>query len=556
MVLPIELGPDPVVYGLSLAAITILFMKLGLNDWQLPEINPSYEVQEAKKVNKIPYRAFTAMMGFTFLLHGWILGGLIWMYQGTERNSKDNTILVLSCIGLGLNLIDWFFKAYIGMAYVDNNTIADEVIYGSDKIDLDGFKTAMAVIQSVGLVGFFTVSFAYLWVGDVATVAASNSRSLLTVSGSCLIVLFGLAMLVMNRRKIQRAEVTRNLLTAAGLKFEFTPTDVKSRVYHEPIRVAGLSTPLTYDNPNTPMLLAASKKASLCLKPDINAENWRVVKFGSDHYLTSPKVFDVHRQLMSSVWGDLAEKGTQHSGYDVREAAYKVGAGIMKTFGKGSVEIGFFTMNFPGYTIFDTNVAGLGVGLGVFFNTHNWMPLLSTLYMFGFYLLLLQHAVSALLALTITVLPSLIMCFFGKAQQWWELFRWNFIIGWNLINVCVYIITFGNPTSLYIRDPVSWNITNFPVQEFVYYTNADNSTTVLGYNAASTTFILAGLVGVGIIFAMEYCSYQRGEKPAVKYTSNDMSVGSTATEESTSLLNDKTGNRSSSITKRSVRYIS
>jgi len=194
-------------------------------------------------------------------------------------------------------------------------------------------------------------------------------------------------------------------------------------------------------------------------------------------------------------------------------------------------------------------VAGLGNGLGIFFNTHTWMPLLTTLYMFAFYLIMLQHAVAALLALVITVVPSLIMCFFGQAGQWWELFRWNFLIGWSLINLVANII----PTkrSQYIRDENSWNVTNLPVQEQPHYISADNSTTVLGYSALSTTLSCAATLALLFITILEF-SHRRisSEKPPSK-----LPVQKDNMDESTSLLSSANSSTSSSSMKqRSVKY--
>jgi hypothetical protein len=587
MVLPIELGPDPVVYGLSLAAITIAFMKLGLNDWKFPSITPD-EAEDAESYSyyrPIKYTAFWAMQLFTLLLHGAILAGLIVMYSGTLRNSKDNVILVLSAIALGLNLLDFLFKSYMGMFYVTSDVISEGVqkteranffydaIYNMDsepvgkpRISLYTFKWTMFFFQVFGLCAFFITSFAYAWVGDMASFE-SNSRSMLTVSGLGLVCIFGIAMGLLYKRSGLVADTTDKLMAAAGLKFTVTPTSVDAKVYHAPVQVAGIAEPLKHSDPHTAMLMAASAKAGQGLKPGITASSWNVVRHGKDNYLVSPEVFKVHQDLMRTVWGGLAENNTTHtgghqefvetlnhvsnsihSGSGFKERISNIILGVKRT-GKAAVlghKVGFGTSDYPAYTLIIKHVAGFGRGMGVFFNTHPWMPIVSLFYMFGFYLVMLQNTESALLAVSICHIPAVVMCFFGIVQQWWELFRWNFLVGWSLINLVPYVIP--TETSRYVRDAASWNITNFPVQAFPTYTNYDNSTTVLGYNAFSTTTTLAVLVGV--IIALATSASGKASATVVNAKSEDtepLVAGSSSMALSTNGLSNRK--------ERSVRYL-
>jgi hypothetical protein len=580
MVLPIELGPDPVVYGLSLAAITIFFMKLGLNDWQWPSFIPD-EAEDPAKVSfyrPIKYTAFWAMQLFTFLLHGAILAGLIYMYSETLRNSKDNVILVLSAIALGLNLSDFFFKSYFGMYFTESDILRQSVynnvikgnVYNIDKkvenqeISLYWFKWGMFIVQTLGFVAFFTTSFAYAWVGDMADMS-SNSRSLLTTSGIVIILIFGFAMAALYRRHSLTAKTTERLLMTAGIKLTLSPLKVDSKVYHVPVQVPGIAEPLQHSDPDTPLLLAAAAKAGQNLKQGITATNWKVVKHGQDNYLVSPQVFDAHQELMKTTCGNLSLNNTSHTGGHANfvESLHQMSHGlhsglsgrqIMDGF-KNSLKghkIGFSAADYPAYSLIFRHVAGFGKGMGVFFNTHPWMPIVSVLYMFGFYLIMLQNAMSALLAVSICHIPALVMCFFGIVQQWWELFRWNFLVGWSLINLVVYVIPVQ--TARYIRDEASWNITNFPVQEFVYYTTADNSTTVLGYNGFATTMSLAVFVGVFSIFLANMTSVNGGalkdDKPPATIVEGTVMQG-----EQMRLLSGNGDDNTRGLSKRSVRYL-
>jgi hypothetical protein len=560
MVLPVTQGPDPVLYTLSLAGICIAFMKLGMNDWTMP--TPIPDATSKKFYAPLQFTAFWAMQFFSLLLHGAILAGLIVMYQGTLRNFKDNVILVLQSIALGLNLCDYFFKSYFGMYALNEGSIKDGLfLFNNKKFEAAwlgrNFKWAMFFIQIFGLAAFFTTSFAYMWIGEM-TDMSSNSRSMLTASGLCLILLFGFGLATFYQQRGVFLSTAGALLKVSGVKLNITPIpNTTGKPLHGDIHVSGIAEALQHDNPDTPLFMAAAAKAAQGVKPGITAENWMVIKSEEGPYLVSPQVFDAHQDLMLAAHGRLLDASAEHSGQSgsLRKLEY-----VSKALHSGMRtvqwhKIGYHTETLDAYTLFVDNVAGFGKGLGIYFNSHPWLPLVSTFYMFAFYLIALQNTESALSAVTIAHVPGLIMCFFGMSQQWWEVFRWNFLIAWSLINVEVYPIVMES--SRYIRDPDSWNITNLPVQSQPSYTTVDNSTTVLGYNAFSVTLTGTVLFGIIVIFFVQLvqngCKCKRSAVPTDKTKVNPADASAMLDKGRSEMR--QTSSTLTSVSKRSIKYL-
>jgi hypothetical protein len=534
-------------------------MKLGMNDWTMP--TPIPEVATKKFYAPLQFTSFWAMQFFSLLLHGSILAGLIVMYQGTLRNFKDNVILVLQSIALGLNLCDYFFKSYFGMYALDPKSVKDGLFVYKRKDGLEAawlgknFKWAMFFIQILGLAAFFTTSFAYMWIGEMADMS-SNSRSMLTASGLCLILLFGFGLATLYQQRDVFTRTAGALLKVSGVKLNIAPIpNTTGKPLHGDIHVSGIAEALQHDNPDTPLLMAAASKAAQGVKPGITAENWMVIKSEEGPYLVSPQVFDAHQDLMLAAHGRLFDAGAEHSGQgqmlsklEYASKALHSGLRIFQWH-----KIGYHTESLDAYTLFVDNVAGFGKGLGVYFNTHPWLPLVSTFYMFAFYLIALQNTELALSAVTIAHVPGLIMCFFGMSQQWWEIFRWNFLIAWSLINVEVYPIVMES--SRYIRDPDSWNITNLPVQSQPSYTTVDNSTTVLGYNAFSVTLTGTVLFGIIVIFFVQLAQNGCKCKKSVIDGQLKPEEAQAFIKPSTESQMRPTSSTLTSVSKRSIKYL-
>lgn len=488
MVLPVTLGADTFTYAFALLGINIAFNLFGTVD-----IFHNLTKQLNSDVTKLesPKGIYLAQ-SFSLLLHGGILGLLIWNYMDSWKNAKDNALLVLMTIVLGLNLADFFFKTY--------------KYWNQKNLDKDA-PTVMNSIHIVGFVSFVTVAISYPWVGSFAD-QTSTSRIVVLTTGILVILVFGIGMLTIYRYNKTASVTLEKLVKSAGVKLNVQPkSGVKTTVYHEPTSIRGLEHPLTDDNPDTPLLLHAADKARFNPVPGITADKWKVLKYNDEHYLVSPEVAKSALQLQAK-WTAEVNDMSNHTGdiqfwlHDIYKPQKSGASGAFETGGiPAKVDI-IPEKDFRGYNLFTNKVHGWAAGLGVFFAIHWSVPACFTLFMFSWYSLYLQQFTSAILASVITLAAPLLFSVIGFTGQYWELFRWYFLIGWSLINLTNYIV---QDQDKYIRQQTTWNVTTIPVQEFPAYTSADQSLQILGFAwVAFAWSCLALAVVIGTLIKKRY----------------------------------------------------
>lgn len=519
MPLPVTLGEDTFTYVFGALGTTFAFVMIGMCDmfWNLGPHDDNRPTTYRPQQKSL---FFTQM--FSFLLHGSILGLLIFNYIDSWKNAKDNVFLVLMSIVLGLNLADFFYKSIM---YTGKNKASPET------------KFALFMLQNLGFLGFVTATFSYAWVGTFAD-QDSTSRDVVLTSGIIVIFVFALGMLNFYRHNQVFSTSLEMVISSATKQLNVSKrSGVETKIYHEPHSVRGLNFKLTDDNPDTPLLLHAADRARHNPLPGVNADNWRVLKYKDNHYLCSPETASVCLQLQSKWTGNFNDL-TNHSGDGM---FYKMGIYVPPLKDSAYISLPPITeiedtANYVGYDIFYNKVHGWAGGIGIMMSVHYMFPLVFTVYMFAWYSLYLQQFTAACLASAITLAVPLLGSVVGFAAQYWELFRWYFLIGWSVINVVNYIVA---NSFKYIRQESTWNVTDIPVQEFPEFATADLSLNILGYAWVAFAWSILGLAVVVLELVVKYC---RNKKTTVAKKALAESNEKFTKEEVTGLLKPNDAN--------------
>lgn len=511
MPLPVTLGEDTYTYVFGVLGSTLGLTLFGMVDLYY-NLSKNGDQQVYSPIGRD--RNLFMTQTFSLLIHIAVFGMLIFNYIDSWKNAKDNVFLVLMTIVLALNLADFFYKS---------------IRYSRTEYVMYEGRRALFIIHIMGFMAFVTATFAYAWVGTFAD-QVSTSRDVVLTSGVIVIFVFAIGML--NFYKFNRSAkiMIDRLIKNTGKQLSVTKrSGVETKIFHAPHEVRGLDYPLTDDNPDTPLLLHAADRARHSPVPGVNADNWKVLKYEGEHYLVSPQTAQACLELQSK-WTGKFETDTNHSGdlqfwlhnvYKPEKSGIKVP--VLSEIHNESM--------FVGYDVFYNKVHGWAGGIGIFFAVHYLLPLSFTVYMFAWYSLYLQQFTAACLASAITLAVPLLGSVIGFAGQYWELFRWYFLIGWSIINLVNYIVA---NNFKYIRQQSTWNVTDIPVQEFPEFTTADQSLNILGY--AWTSFAWGTLALVIIIAELlkKYC-VDKGQidlvQPAKASTKEKFSK-----EEATSLL--------------------
>lgn len=523
MPLPVTLGPDTYTYAFGVLGSTIGFCLLGLSDLPYNFFKNTNE-REVKKTDS----TYLPLL-MTLLIHGSVLGLLIVNYINSWKNAKDNAILALMSIVLGSNLIDFMYKCF--------------KIYNYD-IWAKRTKVAMTVITALCMVAFITTAIAYSWVGSFAE-QESTSRIVILVSGILCIWILAVAFATFKKDNDAAETLVRDLLLKAGVKLSVQPkAGVKVNISHKPVAVRGLNYDLTDDHPDTPLYLHAADRARFNPVPGVTADNWKIVEYKNEHYLTTPEVAAACNKLQTKWTGEVVT-AENHTG-DVQFWTSE----IHKSGNETEFSMNAFTRvkgadEFVGYSLMDNKVHGWAKGVGIYFSTHDMFPVCFTLFMFSWYSLYLQQFTSAVLASVITLSMPLLGSIIGYAGQYVELFKWYFLVGWSIINLCDIIV---DNSSKYIRQYSTWNVTDIPVQEFPVYDSADDSLQILGFSWVALAW---GSLGFFVVFAQAVT-----KRNSNIFTSATIKPSGTETKfsnnESTPLLKENT---KSNVLVRRAKYL-
>lgn len=573
----IVLGPDPMLYALFTTGAVMFFMFLGMVEWMSTMVDLTTHEQSERQTlpPSTQLKTFWWMMFWVLLIHGAILAGMIVFYQASEKNPKDNTILLVESIFLGLNLLDFSYKLWVGnyaaspdyLIMLDSKntevvskrlTGEEERVEGNVNKSLVKYRMALYILNGLGLIGYLIGTASYLWVGSIESYS-SNSRSMV-LSGALVISVFLIVTEALKNHKIKvSAALVTDMIGSIGVKLPYIAknktehSNLDTMVTHQPIHIESLHNPLTDSNPITPLAILAQSVAAKNPKPGINAKEFCVRQSNGENYLLSPLATSKLDKYSNCNTGDLLYNhigwlGTYQNKIARVDGVFpadteKESDDLAKIINNTPM-FGKYNTDFVPYTGMYNKVCGFGVGFGIWIGFHNWTNILVSLYTFALYLVLLKNGEASLLAWTATTLPSLTFSMMGRSGQFWELFRWNQLIGWSIINLIPNIMSNGQS---YVRQADSWNNITCQVQTEPSLTNVDLSLTILGFSALQITYSCLLLLVVLVALIVERSQYSDKN-----HSAQDMKAKSTM--ETKPLINTgtnlKTLSVSDSLTKR------
>lgn len=533
----ITLGTDPIAYAFAVVMSTMFFMAIGLIDVMATYQHITNLVYEERATKFMTFNfSLSVLLVMVFLIHGSILAGIIIFYQDAAKNVKDNVVLYIQCLFLGLNLLDFAYKLWVSY-YITNLDVTLKLNVSGKENEgenppktMNSYRYAMYVIQGCGIIAYAIGTASYLWVGAIAS-DASMPRSMLLSSAIiiCIFLIVSEGLKYAKNVNLRTINTGANLLGRLGVKLpELQKTGTNTKVQHKPLYIKALKTPLTDDNPLTPLILHAAQKAATCSKAGINETEFCIRQDENNQtYIVSPQNASLIDKAHRYSTGPLHHNKTGWLlGATNEKSFYGDDSHFVSPNGENAAELYNnyqwynntpmflrYNTNMVPYTIMTNKVFGVGIGLGIYLGIHNWFPCVLTLYNFAFYCVLLRNGEAALLAWFITTVPAFFFAMLGRAGQHWELFRWNMLIGWSIILLVPKIVA---NSSAYILQTSSWTNVAMAWQTEPTYTNLDNSTTAIGFTSTSLTYSAFILLVVLVSFIAEKCANPKINSTKVK----------------------------------------